>query len=409
MELSKRTSWRIALTRGGKTRYVKLLGGAGASDEVVAFGLALEAGDHIRVVSGPRSLGYEDLTRDDCNSTEENKDIVVVDGGVYDFHLDTSKFGGERISILTPGPQSEELAATQKRNLGRMRRKKAKEITLTILHNVLIAALVFIWLIPIFWLILVSFTGEVYGPSTLYHFFPQVWSIENYVKILTDVNEVNQFPRWFGNTLLVSVCSTIVSTLFVLATAFAFSRFQFKKRKGFMNISMVIALFPGMLTMFVSYTLFEYVFHINSGLVRLIIAYSAGAGLGYLVAKGFFDTIPHEIDEAAKIDGASKARIFFQILVPLSKPIIVYTIITAFMSPWVDFVFARIILGPSTEMVQFYTVALGLMNLVDGDNALFWFGAYTAGSVIIALPLSILFIIFQKYYVGGVTGGAVKG
>ena len=409
MELSRNAPWRLAITREGKTRYVKLLGGAGSKDEVVAFSVALQAGDHLRLVSGARKLGYAELTRDDTESTDDGNDIAVVRSGEYDVHIDTSRFGGERVSILIPDESSKQAQESQKRNLGRMRRKKVREVSLTVLHNLFIAALVFLWLIPIFWLILVSFTGDVYGPSTLYSFFPERWSMENYVKILTDINPVNQFPQWFGNTLLVSVCSTILSTLMVLATAFAFSRFRFKKRKGFMNLSMVIALFPGMLTMFVSYTLFEYVFHINSGLVRLIIAYSAGAGLGYLVAKGFFDTIPTEIDEAAKIDGASKARIFFQILVPLSKPIIVYTIITAFMAPWVDFVFARIILGPSTDMVASYTVALGLMNLVEGDNALTWFGAYTAGSVLIAIPLSVLFIIFQRYYVGGVTGGAVKG
>ncbi|MBE6134994.1 MAG: ABC transporter permease subunit [Erysipelotrichaceae bacterium] len=288
-----------------------------------------------------------------------------------------------------------------------MRTHAVKEETLTVLHNLFIAVLVFGWLIPVFWLILVSFTGDLHGPS-LSQFFPQRWSGENYVKLFTVINDVNQFPRWFLNTLIVAICSTIVSTLFVLVTAFAFSRFRFKKRKGLMNLSMIIALFPGMLTMLVSYYLFEYVFKINSGLVRLIIAYSAASGLGYLVAKGFFDTIPTSIDEAAKLDGASSFTIFFKILVPLSKPIIIYTIITAFLSPWVDFVFAKIILGNSALPPE-YTVAMGLINLISAGNILDWFGAFAAGSVIISIPLSILFLIVQKYYVGGVTGGAVKG
>ena len=408
MEIKRRAPWRVAISRDGKTHYAKLLGGASQADELIAFGVQLKKGDRLSCVSGTLTRRFRDLTTDDCDSVEENGDIVVGKDGVYDIHLDTSRFGGERINILTPDEHSEELKKVQQSVVRRMKAKKAKEVTLLILHNTLIAALVFIWLIPIFWLILVSFTPDA-SPTTLYSFFPERFDIVNYTKILTDINEVNQFPRWFLNTLIVSVCSTIVSTLFVLATAFAFSRFRFKKRKGFMNISMVIALFPGMLTMFVSYTLFEYVFHLNAGLIRLIIAYSACAGLGYLVAKGFFDTIPTEIDEAAKIDGASKARIFFQILIPLSKPIIVYTIITAFMGPWVDFVFAKIILGNSTEMIDSYTVAIGLLNMVDGMGVYEWFGAYIAGSVIVAVPLSILFIIFQRYYVGGVTGGAVKG
>ncbi len=408
MEIKRRAPWRVAISRDGKTHYAKLLGGASKADELIAFGVELKKGDRLSCVSGTSTRRFRDLTTDHCDSVEDNGDIVVMKDGVYDIHLDTSRFGGERINILTPDEHSEELKKTQQSVLRRNKAKKAKEVTLLILHNTLIAALVFIWLIPIFWLILVSFTPDA-SPTTLYSFFPERFDIVNYTKILTDINEVNQFPRWFLNTLIVSVCSTIVSTLFVLATAFAFSRFRFKKRKGFMNISMVIALFPGMLTMFVSYTLFEYVFHLNAGLIRLIIAYSACAGLGYLVAKGFFDTIPTEIDEAAKIDGASKARIFFQILIPLSKPIIVYTIITAFMGPWVDFVFAKIILGNSTEMIDSYTVAIGLLNMVDGMGVYEWFGAYIAGSVIVAVPLSILFIIFQRYYVSGVTGGAVKG
>ncbi len=408
MELSRKTPWRAIITREGKSHAVKLLGGASQEDEVVAFGVSLQKGDRIRLVSGPRSFGYDGLDYDEADSVEEeNADILVGTSGEYDLHLSTKHFGNERLRILRPNEDSKTLKATQKKNLAKMRSAVAKERTLVVLHNLLLTILVFAWLIPVFWLILVSFTGDLHGPS-LSQFFPARWSMENYIKLFTVINDVNQFPRWFLNTLIVSVCSTIVSTLFVLATAFAFSRFRFKKRKGLMNLSMIIALFPGMLTMLVSYYLFEYVFKINAGLVRLIMAYSAGAGLGYLVAKGFFDTIPTSIDEAAKLDGASSFRIFFQILVPLSKPIIIYTIITAFLSPWVDFVFAKIILGNS-GLPPDYTVAMGLINLISSGNILDWFGAFAAGSVIISIPLSILFLIVQKYYVGGVTGGAVKG
>ena len=407
MELSRKTPWRALITRNGKTHAVKLLGGASQEDEVVAFGVTLEKGDLVRVVSGSRTFGYNGLDYDESNAQEEGSEILIGTSGEYDLHLSTKHFGNERLRILRPTPESKTLRATQKKNLAKMRSHVAKENTLTVLHNLLIAVLVFGWLIPVFWLILVSFTGDLHGPS-LSQFFPQRWSAENYVKLFTVVNDVNQFPRWFLNTLIVAVCSTIVSTLFVLVTAFAFSRFRFKKRKGLMNLSMIIALFPGMLTMLVSYYLFEYVFKINSGLVRLIIAYSAASGLGYLVAKGFFDTIPTSIDEAAKLDGASSFRIFFQILVPLSKPIIIYTIITSFLAPWVDFVFAKIILGNSALPPE-YTVAMGLINLISSGNILDWFGAFAAGSVIISIPLSILFLVVQKYYVGGVTGGAVKG
>ncbi len=407
MELSRRTPWRAIIERAGKTHSAKLLGGASQEDEVVAFDVALEKGDLIRLSSGPRTLGFDCLDSDEADVQEQGGAILVGVSGSYDLRLSTKRFGNERLRILRPTAESKAQKAVQKKNLKKMRAHAAKEKAAIGGHNFFIALLALIWLIPVIWLVLVSFTGNLHGPS-LSQFFPEKLSIENYAKLFTVINDVNQFPRWFLNTLIVSVCSTIVSTIFVLATAFAFSRFRFRKRKGLMNLSMIIALFPGMLTMLVSYYLFEYVFKINAGLVRLIIAYSAGAGLGYLVAKGFFDTIPTSIDEAAKLDGASSFRIFFQILVPLSKPIIIYTIITAFLAPWVDFVFAKIILGNSA-LPPDYTVAMGLINLISSGNILDWFGAFAAGSVIISIPLSILFLLVQKYYVGGVTGGAVKG
>ena len=400
--------WRLNIERAGKKISHKLLGGASQEDEVVAFDVHLQKGDALILDGGVRDLRYNCLDKDDAQCSEGREGIMVVEqDGTYDIHLSTAKRGNERCSILLATPESAKLHQQQMHNLGKMRRKKATDLLLTVLHNLFIAVLVFAWLIPIFWLILVSFTGNLHG-ANISKFFPEVWTFQNYIDLFTKTGDVNAFPTWFMNTLIVSVCSTILSTLFVLATAFAFSRFNFKKRKGLMNISMIIALFPGMLTMLVSYYLFEYVFKIQSGLVRLIIAYSAGAGLGYLVAKGFFDTIPTAVDEAAKLDGASSSRIFFQILVPLSKPIIVYTIITAFMSPWVDFVFAKIILG-NNALPADYTVAMGLINLITAGNQVDWFGVFAAGSVIVAVPLSVLFMLVQKYYVGGVTGGAVKG
>ena len=407
MEIQRHNLWRAQITGlDGKVRSVKLLGGVGG-DEVVAFGVHLVKGEHLHLVSAQRNLGFDGVYHDQSDCNDDNGEIVIGKDGDYDLHVCTKQLGAETLDILLTGAESAELQATQHRNLAKMRNKKVREIVLTILHNCFIGLLVLIWLIPIIWLILVSFTGNLSGPS-MSQFFPKVWSIENYKTLFTNVNEINMFPKWFLNTLIVSACSTVLSTLMILATAYSFSRFQFKKRKGLMNLSMVIALFPGMLTMFVSYFIFQNVFKMNSGMARLIIAYSAGAALGYLVCKGFFDTIPMEIDEAAKIDGASRARIFFQILVPLSKPIIVYTIITSFMAPWVDFVFAKIILG-NDALVSDYTVALGLLSFVGQINITDWFGAYAAGSVIIAIPLSILFLAVQKYYVGGVTGGAVKG
>lgn len=409
MKKTKKLEWRVLLHHDGKVRPIKLLGGVG-KDEVIAFKVELAEGDTFRVDHGLQSLGAAALIGNmESFESDDHGAIEAKKAGVYDIHVDTSHIGKEQIYLEPYNEKSEEDRQTQKHNLSKMERAKAREVTLTILHNLFICLLAFIWLVPIFWLLIVSMTKDA-RPDALYSFFP-AWEevgFDNYINVLTKTGINNQFPRWFLNTLIVSVASTILSALLVLVTAFSFSRFRFKKRKGLMNLSMIVALFPGMLTMFVSYELFQYVFHLDSPLIRLIIAYSAGAGLGYLVAKGFFDTIPMEVDEAARIDGASKARIFFQILVPLSKPIIVYTIITAFMSPWVDFVFANIIEGNGASVEQ-YTVAMGLIKMIEGSLVYTNFGMYIAGSVIVAIPLSVLFIIFQRYYVGGVTGGAVKG
>lgn len=284
-------------------------------------------------------------------------------------------------------------------------------------HNLFLFVLSVIWLIPIIWLLSCSFNSSKSPNFT--SFFPKYWSFNaadtvgtywtgnNYYQLLFKPDTVNMFPTWLLNTIIVSVATCLISTLFVLQVAFATSRMRFGGRKTLMNLSMIMGLFPGMLTMVCVYFLFQYVLQIDVYNVRLIIAYSASSGLGYLVAKGFFDTIPHDIDEAAKIDGASELQIFTRITVPLSKPIIVYTIITSFMGPWVDFMYARIILPSGNSSL--YTVSIGLFNMLDKSLVGSYFGVFCAGAVVVSIPLSVLFMFVQKYYIAGVTGGSVKG
>jgi len=288
-------------------------------------------------------------------------------------------------------------------------------------HNLWLFILAVIWLVPIVWLIACALSSAT-SPTTT-HFFPDpfdtvsptYWTFNNFVALwrctdATGANAVatNNFPTWFKNTLIISAASCVISTLFVLQVSFALSRMRFKGRKALMNLSMIMGLFPGMLTMLCIYFIFQYVLNVSDSNLRLIIAYSAASGLGYLVCKGFFDTVSKDIDEAAKIDGANEFQIFTRIIVPLSKPIIVYTILTSFMGPWVDFVYAKIILGSTTS--EHYTVAIGLYNMVTNNSTVYnFYGIFCAGAVCISIPLSILFIITQKYYVAGITGGAVKG
>ena len=255
---------------------------------------------------------------------------------------------------------------------------------------------------PLLWLVMTSFRGEtsVYIP----YIIPKEWTFDNYIKLFTDTSVIN-YPRWFLNTFVVAICSCIISTISVLMVSYAFSRLRFKSRKKFLNVGMILGMFPGFMTMIAVYYLLK-AMGLTQNLVALIIVYSAGAALGYFIAKGFFDTIPRALDEAATIDGATKNQIFWKIILPMSKPIVVYTVLTSFTGPWADFILARIIMGDSIDN---YTIALGLWTMVDKQYINSYFLNFCAGAVVIAIPITILFLKMQKYYVEGVTGGAVKG
>ncbi len=286
-----------------------------------------------------------------------------------------------------------------------MKIKKMKDARASriILHNVLLGVLAFIWLIPIVWLFCTSFS-EYSGMNTS-TFFPKKWSAIHYVKLFHP-DTVSQFPQWFINTFVVACATCIISTLFVLMVAYATSIMRFPMRKPLMNMAVILNLFPGMLAMIAVYFVLK-TFNLTNSYAGLIMVYSASSGLGYLIAKGFFDTIPRALCEAARIDGCSEARIFFQIVIPMSRPIIVYTVISSFLVPWMDFVYAKMILNSGVSSK--YTVAIGLYKMLDKMLINEYFTQFCAGGVLVSIPISILFMIMQKFYVEGVTGGAVKG
>lgn len=279
--------------------------------------------------------------------------------------------------------------------------KLKRNISNTIIYIILTVSSI-LWVMPLAWLIMTSFRGEtqVYIP----YIFPKEWTFDNYIRLFTDTSVVN-YPRWFLNTLVVAACSCVISTVAVLMVSYAFSRLRFKSRKKFLNIGMILGMFPGFLTMIAVYYLLK-AMGLTQNLVSLIIVYSAGAALGYFIAKGFFDTIPRALDEAATIDGATKNQIFWKIILPMSKPIVVYTVLTSFTGPWADFILARVIMG---DNIDNYTIALGLWKMVDKQYIDKYFLNFCAGAVVIAIPITALFLKMQKYYVEGVTGGAVKG
>ncbi|HEO3984664.1 TPA: sugar ABC transporter permease [Streptococcus agalactiae] len=276
---------------------------------------------------------------------------------------------------------------------------KKKRLNLTFVY-ILLIVLSIMWLFPIVWVVLTSFRGE--GSAFVNYFIPKTWTLDNYAKLFTQ----NTFPfgQCFLNTLFVATCTCILSTLITVAMAYSLSRIKFKHRNGFLKLALVLNMFPGFMSMIAVYYILK-ALNLDQTLTALIFVYSAGAALTFYIAKGFFDTIPYSLDESAMIDGATRLDIFLKITLPLSKPIIVYTALIAFMGPWMDFIFAKVILGDATSK---YTVAIGLFSMLQQDTINQWFMSFTAGSVIIAIPITILFMFMQKYYVEGITGGSVK-
>ena len=259
-------------------------------------------------------------------------------------------------------------------------------------------------ILPIFWIILTSFRAE--QGSYVSTFFPKGYTLANYIKLFTDRNVLN-FPRMFANTLIIAVFTCIISTFFVLSVSYSLSRMRFKLRKPYMNLAMILGLFPGFMAMIAEYYILKALGLTEGSAVRLalIIVYSAGTGLGFQIAKGYFDTIPRSVDEAAIMDGATQWQVFTRITMPLSKPIIIYTVMTSFIAPWVDFIFAKVIVRANADQ---FTVAIGLWNMLQKEYINQWYTSFAAGAVIISLPIAILFVYMQKFYVEGMSG-AVKG
>lgn len=270
--------------------------------------------------------------------------------------------------------------------------------------HVFLAMLAAVWVLPIFWIILTSFRAE--QGSYVSTFFPKGYTLANYIKLFTDRNVLN-FPRMFANTLIIAVFTCIISTFFVLSVSYSLSRMRFKLRKPYMNLAMILGLFPGFMAMIAEYYILKALGLTEGSAVRLalIIVYSAGTGLGFQIAKGYFDTIPRSVDEAAIMDGATQWQVFTRITMPLSKPIIIYTVMTSFIAPWVDFIFAKVIVRANVDQ---FTVAIGLWNMLQKEYINQWYTSFAAGAVIISLPIAILFVYMQKFYVEGMSG-AVKG
>ena len=282
---------------------------------------------------------------------------------------------------------------------------RAKRMITNTASHVLLAVLSLIWVLPIFYVVLTSFRKE--GGTYKSYIWPKAFTLDNYKNLITGHSNID-FTRWFLNTFIIAILSTILAAFFVLCVSYCMSRLRFKMRKPFMNVALILGMFPGFMSMIAVYYILKGLGLLETGLLKqlaLVLVYSGGAGLGFYIAKAFFDTIPKTIDEAAYIDGASKWDTFIHITIPLSKPIITYTLLTSFMGPWVDYIFAKVIMGNDTK---YYTIAIGLWNMLEPEYIDYYYTQFYAGCVLISIPISILFLLSQRCYVEGVAG-AVKG
>jgi len=269
----------------------------------------------------------------------------------------------------------------------------------------LLTVLSIIWVLPIFYVILTSFREE--GGSYKSYIIPKNFTLNNYINLFESNSTIN-FEKWFMNTFIIACFSMVIAAFLSISVAYVMSRLRFKMRKPLMNVALVLGMFPGFMSMIAVYYILKGLGFLETGLLKqvaLVLVYSGGAGLGFYVAKGFFDLIPKSLDEAAEIDGATKWDTFWHVTVPLSKPIITYTLLTAFMGPWVDYIFAKVILGND---IEHYTIAIGLWKMLEKEYVEYYYTQFYAGCVLISIPIAILFLLTQKCYVESM-GGSVKG
>ena len=281
--------------------------------------------------------------------------------------------------------------------------KRQKLITDAVVH-IFLAVMCVIWLLPLFYIVMHSFRAE--KGQFVSTFLPTTYTLDNYIKLFTDKSIMN-FPKMFMNTFVIAVFSCAISTFFVLSVSYCLSRLRFKFRKPYMNLSMIITLFPGFMSMMAVYFILKAMGLTEGKMipVALVICFCSGAGVGFHIMKGYMDTIPKALDEAAMMDGCTRWQVYTKIILPLCKPMIVYHLITSFMGPWVDFILAKLIAGANAE---YYTVSIGLWSMLEKEYVYDWFTRFCAGAVLVSVPISILFIYTQKFYQEAMSG-AVKG
>ena len=278
--------------------------------------------------------------------------------------------------------------------------RASRRLSNTIVY-ILLIAITIVWLFPFFGLVMESF--KVNTKAMDGELFPGKFGLDNYIRLFKETD----FLKWFMNTAIMGIATAVFQTLFVLAMSYTLSRLRFQGRKFLMNFMLILGMFPGFLTMILIYKVFSDLgLTMEMAPVGLIIVYCASSGMGYYVSKGFFDTIPKTLDEAARVDGATRFQVFYKVIMPLSGSIIIYTILMGFMAPWGDFMLASYIIHENSAGMS---VAVGMYEWTSRTMLNTNYTMFCAAGVVVAIPVTTVFLLLQKYYVEGVTGGAVKG
>ena len=278
--------------------------------------------------------------------------------------------------------------------------KASRRLSNGVIYAILIL-ITLVWLFPFAGIVMESFKVNTRAMDG--EFWPEKFGFDNYIRLFTETD----FLKWFKNTAIMGIATAVFQTVVVLMMSYTLSRLRFKGRKSLMNFMLILGMFPGFLTMILIYKVFSDLgLTMQNAPVGLIIVYCASSGMGYYISKGFFDTIPKTLDEAARVDGATRLQVFYKVIMPLSGSIIIYTILMGFMAPWGDFMLASYIIHENSAGMS---VAVGMFEWLSKTMVNTNYTMFCAAGVIVAIPVTTVFLLLQKYYVEGVTGGAVKG